>query len=155
MRGVAGLTHAVLVGERGHDAGGEIVREGSPEKDKVVEAPADLRVVTGIGGQVGVGGDEVRDKGVAGAFEFDFAVADVDVPHALVAARRRRRWGRGGGWWVGRLPRDRAREVFVVERVQLGRRSGLAAARVESSRGERERRDQGPKRKQLVTLSPL
>lgn len=87
-----GFTHAVLVGERGHDAGGKVVREGSPQKDKVVEPSADLRRVTGIGGQVGVGRDEVRDKGVAGPLEFDFAVADVDVPHALSV-----RSTRGGG----------------------------------------------------------
>jgi hypothetical protein len=33
---------------------GKVVREGSPQKDKVVEPSADLRGVAGIGGQVGV-----------------------------------------------------------------------------------------------------
>lgn len=35
-------------------------------------------------------GDEVGDKGVAGPLEFDLAVSDVDVPHALIPRMVRR-----------------------------------------------------------------
>lgn len=103
-------THAMLIGQRRDDAGGEIMREGSPQKDEIVEPAPDRRLLARIAWQVGLRGgrgfvarvrtvcgarwreggttdlcgDEVRHKRVASPFEFYFALPDVYIPHALV-----------------------------------------------------------------------
>jgi hypothetical protein len=79
----ANILHLVLVGQRRNGTLRVLAREVFLEKDKVGEAAAQSRVIVDKGLEIGVGGDEVRDEGVLGAFVLLLGVRDAALEFAV------------------------------------------------------------------------